>query len=232
MSPRNLARIAAVIGGLEGTAWVRGQMRIPAQLVVSTNATDTAANILSNESLFRLGLLLGFLAVAFNIARMGLFYVLFRPAGRTAALVMAFFAILAVGLQAASLLFQVPILLILKNGSDFGALNAQQLQSLALIFLRWGGQASNVYLAFFGLWCVLVGYLIHKSTFLPRILGILMALAGLGYATYLRPPLANYLYPYNLALGVGELALWLWLLILGVNPERWKEQANATSTAS
>jgi hypothetical protein len=103
-----------------------------------------------------------------------------------------------------------------------------QLQSLALIFLRWNGQASNLYLAFFGFCCVLGGYVIYKSTFLPRILGVLMAMAGVGYSTYLWPPLANYLYPWNLALGVGELLLGLWLLVFGVNVERWKEQARAT----
>src|SRR5262249_694264 len=63
---------------------------------------------------------------------------------------------------------------------------------------------------------------------LPRILGVLLAIAGVGYSTYLWPPLANYLYPYNLALGVGELVLGLWLLVFGVNVERWKEQARAT----
>jgi len=72
---------------------------------------------------------------------------------------------------------------------------------------------------------MLVGYVIYKSTFLPRILGVLEVVAGAGYATYLWPPLANYLYPYNLALGVGELALGFWLLVFGVNVERWKKQA-------
>ena len=99
---------------------------------------------------------------------------------------------------------------------------------LALIFLKWNGQASNLYLAFFGLCCMLGGYVIYKSTFLPRILGLLLAIAGVGYSTYLWPPLANYLYPYNLALGVGELLLGLWLLVFGVNVERWKQQARAT----
>ncbi|HYX26484.1 MAG TPA: hypothetical protein VFC23_20180, partial [Thermoanaerobaculia bacterium] len=63
---------------------------------------------------------------------------------------------------------------------------------------------------------------------LPRILGVLEVIAGLGYSTYLWPPLANYLYPFNLALGVGELVLGLWLLVFGVNVERWQEQARAT----
>jgi Domain of unknown function (DUF4386) len=227
MSPRALARTVAVLGVFEGVASVRGQLRIPGQLVVSTDAAATAANVLGNESLFRLGLALCLLAVAFNTARMAVSYVLFRPVGRTAALLMAFFGLVAVALQAGSGLFELPVLLVLKNGSDFGGLNAEQLQSLALLFLRWSGQGFNVYLTFFGFWCMLVGYLVYKSTFLPRILGVLEVMAGVGYSTYLWPPLAKSLYPFNLALGVGELALGLWLLVFGVNAQRWKERAAA-----
>lgn len=84
-------------------------------------------------------------------------------------------------------------------------------------------------LAFFGVYCLLIGYLIFKSTFLPPILGALMALGGLGWLTFLSPELTKYLDPYNLAPGiVGEGALTLWLLVAGVNVERWKERANAT----
>lgn len=81
-------------------------------------------------------------------------------------------------------------------------------------------------LVFFGAYCLLIGYLIFRSTFLPRILGVLMAFGGLGWLTFLSAPLANYLSPYNMAPGIlGELALTLWLLVKGVNEERWKEQA-------
>ena len=83
-------------------------------------------------------------------------------------------------------------------------------------------------LVFFGFYCLLIGYLIFKSTFLPRILGVLMAFGGLGWLTFLSSPLANYLSPYNLAPGIlGEGALTLWLLVVGVNVQRWKEQASA-----
>ena len=83
-------------------------------------------------------------------------------------------------------------------------------------------------LVFFGLQCLLVGYLILKSTFLPRVLGALMALAGLGWLTFLWPPLARDLSPYNLVPGMlGEGALIVWLLVKGVNVQRWKEQAGA-----
>jgi hypothetical protein len=81
---------------------------------------------------------------------------------------------------------------------------------------------------FFGLWCILIDYLIARSTFLPRTIGVLYALAGLGYLTLLLwQPLAKYLYPYNLALaGPGEISLLLWLLVKGVNVPKWKEQAS------
>ncbi len=227
ISPRFLARMAVLLAVLEGEAQVWGQLRIPGRLIVSTDAAATAANILGHESLFRLGLALSVLAVAFNVARTVVSYVLFRPVGRTVALLMAFFGLVAIALQAGSILFELPVLIVLKSGKDFGAFNVEQLQSLALIFLKWNGQASNLYLAFFGFCCMLAGYAIYKSTFLPRILGVLMVIAGVGYSTYLWPPLANYLYPYNLALGVGELLLGLWLLVFGVDIERWKERARA-----
>ncbi len=81
-------------------------------------------------------------------------------------------------------------------------------------------------LVFFGGYCLLIGYLIIKSTFLPRLLGAGMAIGGLGWLTFLSPSLANSLAPWNLAPGmIGEGLLTLWLLAFGVNAQRWKEQA-------
>jgi Domain of unknown function (DUF4386) len=83
-------------------------------------------------------------------------------------------------------------------------------------------------LVFFGCYCVLIGYLIFRSAFLPRILGVLMAFGGLGWLTFLSPALSHYLSPYNLAPGIlGEGALTVWLLAAGVNAPRWYEQAAA-----
>jgi hypothetical protein len=85
----------------------------------------------------------------------------------------------------------------------------------------------NAYLVFFGVWCGLVGYLIYRSTFLPRIIGLLMVVAGLAYLILLWPPLATSLYPFNLALAApGEISLLLWLLVRGVNAPAWKEAAS------
>jgi len=94
--------------------------------------------------------------------------------------------------------------------------------------LRLQPQGVNIALVFHGFYCLLIGYLIFRSTFLPRILGALMAIAGLGWLTFLAPPLANYLAPYNLASGLlADVAVFLWLLVMGVNVQRWKEQASA-----
>jgi hypothetical protein len=94
-----------------------------------------------------------------------------------------------------------------------------------LQFQPWGIGIGPVLHGFYWL---LIGYLIFKSTFLPRILGALMTIAGLGWLTYLSLPLVNYLSPYNLAFALlAEGLVMLWLLVMGLNVQRWKEQASA-----
>ncbi|MGA8689883.1 MAG: DUF4386 domain-containing protein [Methyloceanibacter sp.] len=96
--------------------------------------------------------------------------------------------------------------------------------------LRWQPRGMNIAIVFAGFYCILIGYLIFRSAFLPRFLGVLMAFAGLGWLTYLSPPLVNYLSPYNLAASfLGEVAVFLWLLVMGVNAQRWREQATAAA---
>jgi hypothetical protein len=93
--------------------------------------------------------------------------------------------------------------------------------------LRWNPRGVDLTVVFNGFYCLLIGYLIFRSTFLPRILGALMAFAGLGWASYLSLPLAHSLSPYNLAMGIlGQESVMLWLLVMGVNEQRWKEQAS------
>jgi hypothetical protein len=88
-------------------------------------------------------------------------------------------------------------------------------------------------LVFFGFYCVLIGYLIVRSTFMPRILGILMMLAGLGWLTFISKPLSTNLTPYHYIMGgIGEISLTLWLLVMGVNAERWKQQAGGEDRAA
>ncbi len=133
---------------------------------------------------------------------------------------------------ALSCLFEFAPFVVLRGAHYLSVFTVEQLQALAYMFLRLGGQAGNIGLVFFALHCLLVGYLILRSTFLPRIVGVLMAFAGMGWLTLLWPPLANYLSPYNMIPGLlGEGSLTLWLLVMGVNVQRWKEQASAAGAS-
>ena len=90
----------------------------------------------------------------------------------------------------------------------------------------------NIAIVSAGFYCILIGYLIFRSTFPPRILGVLMAFAGLNWLTFLLASLANYVSRYNLACGlIGEASVFLWLLVMGVNIQRWEEQASAEARA-
>jgi hypothetical protein len=94
--------------------------------------------------------------------------------------------------------------------------------------LRWNPRGVDIPVVLNGFYCLLIGYLIFRSTFLPRILGALMASGGLGWLTYMSPPLANYLSPYDLALGIlGQESVMLWLLVMGVNVSKWEEKSKA-----
>ena len=93
--------------------------------------------------------------------------------------------------------------------------------------LRLQPRNVNIAIVFAGFYCLLIGYLIFRSTFLPRILGALMAFAGLGWLTYLSNSLVSYLSPYNLACALlAEASVFLWLLVMGVNAPKWQEKAS------
>lgn len=226
-SPRRKARITGVVYllyfvmAILGVFFLRG-------IVVPGDAAITANNILAHERLFRLSVAVGLIATALYIAVTVLFYDLFKPVNKAVALLAAFFSLVGCAIQAFGSLFQVAPLFVLEGSSHLSVSKADQLQAVALMFIKLNVQAAYIYLVFFGLFNVLIGYLIFKSTFLPRILGVLMGLSGLGWLTFLWPPLANYVLIYIEVLGIiAELVLMLWLLVRGVDHRRWKERASA-----
>lgn len=110
------------------------------------------------------------------------------------------------------------------------SLLAASFNLVGLVFevLRLQPQGVNIAVVFDGFYCILIGYLAFGSSFLPRILGALMTLGGLGWLTFLSPPLGNYLFPYNLAFGLlGEGSVCLWILLMGVNVGRGNERPSA-----
>ena len=177
-SPQFRARLAAVVMTIESVAAVRGHMRIPDQFIVTNDAAATAANILGNETLFQFGVTLSLLAVALHVAGVVLFYELFKPVNPTIARLSAYVGLIGIALQAVSAIFQMAPLQILHGGEFSAAFTAEQLQSLAYLALRLQGQTVNMYLVFFGISILLRGYLIFRSGFIPRLVGLLEMLAG------------------------------------------------------
>ena len=225
-SPSPRARITGVVYLLYFLTAVFGEF-FGRGLVVSGDAAATANNILAHQPLFRLGLATGLIATACYVAVTALFYDLFKHVNRSLSLLAAFFSLVGCAILAFASLFRIGPLVVLEGGQYLSAFKVEQLRALAFLFLELYGQAVNICFVFFGVYCLLIGYLIFRSAFLPRILGVLMAFAGLGWLTFLSPPLANYLSPYIQVLGVfAEGSLMLWLLVMGVNVAKWEEKAS------
>jgi len=227
-SPLLKARIAGACQVLEGLTATFGDVIVPGRLVVAGNAAGTAANILGHEQLFWLGFASSLIGVAFHIAWAFLLYELLKPVNRSLSLLAAFVILVGCAIQGVTCVLYLAPWVVLKGGNSLSAFTPEQLQALALIFLKLNDYAFDVYLVFFGLWCVLIGYLIFRSTFLPRVLGVLLTISGLGWLVYLSPSLATQLFPFIAgASALGEIPLELWLIVRGVNVQRWNEQASA-----
>jgi hypothetical protein len=231
--PRALARTAGVFYALEGAASAFGALHLVSDVTVSGNGPATAANVLSHQPLMWLGFALALVAVACHIIYTVMFYELFKPVSRTLSLVALATSLVAAASQTGSALFQAVPLLILRNGGYLNVFAIKQRDALALVFLNLNMQAFDIYLVLFGLWLAMTGYLIVRSAFIPTLVGVLATCGGLCYLVLLAPPLADYLYPYYLAPDViGEPVLLLWLLIVGLNPGRWHQQAAGAAASA
>jgi hypothetical protein len=228
-SPKAAARIAGLLYLVIIVAAPVAEMIIPGRLVVAGDPAATAANILQSEQLFRLGGVASLITVFCDVALAALFYLLLRPVSGTIALVADFFRLAAITVVAVNVIFYFAPLTILK--SDLFA----EMDRAALALLAWQLHAVgyNVVLLVFGGHCLLLGHLVARATFLPRVIGWILTLAGVcdlanWFAVFAAPAFAHWLGYYVLIPPlVGELGLALWLLIAGVDAEKWSAQANA-----
>jgi len=224
-SVRAKARWVGVFEIFEGLTATYGQVIVLNKLIVSGNAAATAANVLDHEPLFRLGFASCVFGIGFHIAWALLFYQLFKLVNRNVASFGLLIIVVGCGIQAVAAIFYVAPLLVLTACSSLKALTSEQLQAIAFALFKINGAANNGYLVFFGVWCAVSGYLIFKSRFLPRVLGLLLALDGLAWMTYLAPPFANKLFPVIAVISaLAELPL-PWFFIFGFNTRRWMERA-------
>jgi hypothetical protein len=227
-SPRLNARMTGAFYLLTIVTGIFAQGFVSGTLVVDGDAAATATNILAHKSLFQLGFAVYMIEMSCQIAITALFYDLLKPAGRSVSLIAAFLGLAGCIIKTFSRVFFIAPLFVLGGAHYLSVFSQDQLRALALLFLKVNDRGAGIALVFFGFYALLTGYLIIRSTFLPRILGVFSMLGGLGWLSFLYLPLGYRLFPYVAAFGLlGAAALILWLLVFGVNEQRWKEQARA-----
>jgi len=224
VTPRSKARLA---GAFYLLVFVTGALAAPSgRLIVPGDANATAMSILTHESLYLSGATCYILNVACYVVVTALFYQIFNKASRSLSLTAAFFSLMGCATQAATFAFYIAPVIFLGDNAYLSAFDPTQLHSFAMMSLRVFADGYDVGLAFFGFYCLLIGWLILRSTFMPRAIGILMVIAGLGWLTFNAPVFASHLQPYIFLPGfVGELSLTLWLLIKGIDEPRLLAQA-------
>ena len=216
-----------IVIGLFGEAFVRDK------LIVSGDATATAANIRSLESLWRFHIAAELFLLICAVALLLILFVLLRPVSRDLALLAAFFNLVSIGLEAAITMYLLEALFPLGNAGYLKAFAPEQLYAMASLSLKSHSYGFGVSLIFFGCFCLVIGYLIFRSGYLPKAVGVLMQITGVCYLTnsftlILAPSFANRVFLFVMVPAfVGEASLCLWLLLKGVNVEKWEEKASA-----
>jgi len=213
-----LILLSAVFGGL-------GESYIPSKLIVSGDAAATVGNITSSPMLFRLGFATYLVEAVCDVALALLFYVLLRPAGQHLALFTAFLGLISTTLYAvAEACYFAPSVLL--SGADYlKTFSPDQLNSLSLLSLKLFGTIAGLFLCFYGLATVVRGYLMYRSGYLPRTIGVLFVIGG---AAFIADSLAVVLAPRFVSafllmpIGVAGISLMLWLFVKGVDVERWR----------
>jgi Domain of unknown function (DUF4386) len=216
-----------IVAGATGELFVRGSS------VVSGNAAATAHNIMASPSLWRAGIAGDLLMHGCDVPLMLIFYVLLRPVNGNLALLAVLFNLTQTAVLVANKLNRLLPIFLLGDAEYLKAFTPEQLQALSYVSLRTHDNGFAVGLVFFGAACLLVGYLIIRSGYLPRTLGVLMQIAGGCYITnsfavIVWPSLAAKLFPFILLPPfVAELSMALWLLVKGVDVGKWKARCSA-----
>jgi Domain of unknown function (DUF4386) len=233
-SPCLKARIAGVLWLLDaGVGAPFAEFFVRGRLIVYRDPAATASNIQAHLPLYRLGASAWLIAVTCTAAVALLLYELLKPVSKSISLLAAVFRLMFVAVMAVNVLNYFAPLILLGSDHFLTAFNTDQLQALTLASHTLFNTGYDISMVFWGLHIILIGCLIFRSAFLPRILGALLAVGGLCYLTnsfadFLAPAFGDALGLYIVVPGaLAELLLILWLLVKGVNLQRWKEQASA-----
>lgn len=232
-SPRTLARLAGLLYLVIFVCGLFSELAVRATAVVPGDAAATAQNILANATLFRLGFVADLVMVTTDICVAVLFYVLLRPVSRTLALLAMALRLMMDTVLAVNLLNHLDAVLMLDADGPLAAIDPGQRDALVLMSLESHQFGYLIALVFFGLHVAVLGWLFARSTFLPRALGVLLGLAAIGYLAdsfmfFLIPGYDGAFSPVALApVIIAEASVIAWLLIKGVDVDRWNARAAA-----
>ncbi len=227
-SPQFYAKTAGVLLLISILAGGFGEMFVLSKLIVYGNATSTAHNILASDSLFRFGFASYLIEAICDVTLILVLYLLLKPVHKNMALLTVLFGLASVITFAFAELFYIASLLIL-DADYLKSFSPDQINSLAMLSVKLYGYGGGVFMAFYGLATLLRGYLIFQSGYLPKFLGVLLILGGTcfvlrNFILVLTPAYAsNFLL---LPTAIAILTLSLWLLIKGVNVDKWKEKTS------
>jgi hypothetical protein len=221
------ARTAGVLGLISVVAGAFGEAYVPGVLVMPRDATATALNIVTSESLFRWGFTAYLVEALCDTGLSLLFYILLVVVRKDLALLAVFFRLIGTAGFAMAQVFYFAALPIIENANQLQSFAPDQLQALAMLSLNVSSYGQAVFTMFYGVGSFLVGYLMYRSDFLPKFIGILVMLAGVGFATrtftWILAP--SYSSPFLLVpAAIAFLTLTIWLLVKGVDTAVWKER--------
>jgi hypothetical protein len=200
------------------------------KLIAPGDAATTAHNIMATPGLWQFSVAGDLVVVLCAVPLLWIEYLLLRPVSRQLVLLAVLFNVVSFAVEAISKLFLLVVMPTLGSPGYLKAFAPQQLEVLANLALRSHDIAFNIALIFFGFTCLVNGYLIFKSGYLPKLIGVLMQIAGLSYlmacfAALFAPALADVITPAILLPPlIGESSFCLWLLIKGVDVGRWNER--------
>lgn len=231
-SPQFYARLAGVLLLISFVAGGFGEWYVPTKLIVPADAAATAANFIASDFLFRLGFASYLIEAVCDVALSLILYVLLKPVHREIALLAVFFGLVSTAVFAvAGELFYFAPSFILRGDDYLTAFSQDQVNSLALLSLKFSAYGGGLFMIFYGVASILRGYLIFRSGYLPKVLGVLLALGGLGFVTrnfalVLAPAFASDLFLPPMIIAI--VALGLWLLLKGIDMAKWEEKTRVS----
>jgi hypothetical protein len=225
-SPQKTARVAAFVFVLIFILGMSTELFIRPGMIVPGDAAATVKNITASESLFRLSLVSDLIRQTLLMLLPLILYKILKPVNKTVAALMVIFYLVCVPISLINELSHFVVLLLSSGAGYLTAFKADQLNALVMFFIDL--RIYGTFIAqFFSFWVILLGYLVFKSSFLPRILGILLMLVGLSYTV---SAVLFFLFPnfdatiFGVFTFIGESLFYLWLLIKGVNVGKWKKR--------